>query len=207
MDSRAANGARIGALLVFVYQRLRDHQPEKPGKHAFYPLIPFLYAYLVYFLIRFWLKWSMGLAVPFGGDSGISLFLRFQKGFPVWLSFAAALLAYKSAWIMVVLSAWWLRSRKIDLPVYLFGLISVLVISVSVQDITRSLAYGFIAVLIGFFLFYTKFHETQRERTERAVFTIFMINLCIPTIQITYIRDFKVFPPLYKLIWPELHSI
>ncbi len=37
--------------------------------------------------------------------------------------------------------------------------------------------------------------KQQRDKMEYKVFTIFIINLCIPTIQITYIRDFKIFPP------------
>ena len=197
--------ALFGGILAFVYCRLNEE--DKPGKNLFYSAIPFLSAYVLYLVIRTYLKYRAGMDIPLGAQSGVSLFLRFHTGFPAWLSFAGALLVYKSTWVIIALSLWWMRKRKSDFLIYLFGLISLLVISVSVQDLTRSLAYAFIAILTGFFLFYKKFNAQQRAEMEYKVFTIFIINLCIPTIQITYIRDFKIFPPVYKLIWPELHTL
>jgi hypothetical protein len=199
--------ALFGGILAFVYCRLHDRNPNGGRKDLFYKAAPFLSAYILYLVIRGLLKYVAGMGIPLGAHSGVSLFLRFHPGFPAWLSFAGTLLAYKSAWVIIALSLWWMRNRKSDFLIYLFGLISVLVISVSVQDLTRSLAYAFITILIGFFLFYQKFSPEQREKMEYKVFTIFIINLCIPTMQITYIRDFKIFPPVYKMIWPELHTL
>jgi len=199
--------ALFGGIPAFIYCRLVGIDPDKPGKNLFGSAAPFLSAYFLYLITRTFLKYTTEMGIPLGAHSGVSLFLRFHSGFPAWLSFAGILLAYKSAWVIIGLSLWWMRNRKSDFLIYLFGLISILVISVSVQDLTRSLAYAFIAILIGFFLFYRQFNAQQREKMEYKVFTIFIINLCIPTMQITYIRDFKIFPPVYKMIWPELHTL
>jgi hypothetical protein len=199
--------ALFGGIPAFIYCRLVGIDPDKPGKNLFGCAAPFLSAYFLYLITRTFLKYTTEMGIPLGAHSGVSLFLRFHSGFPAWLSFAGILLAYKSAWVIIGLSLWWMRNRKSDFLIYLFGLISILVISVSVQDLTRSLAYAFIAILIGFFLFYQKFNAQQRAKMEYKVFTIFIINLCIPTMQITYIRDFKIFPPVYKMIWPELHTL
>jgi hypothetical protein len=197
--------ALFAALPAFVFRRLSHREPGAPG--LFRSALPFLSAYLLYALIRELLKRFAGLETPVSDGSGVSLFLRFQKEFPAWLSVTGGLLAYKSAWWLIIFAAWWLRIRKPDAIIYYFGLLALLVISVSVQDLTRSLAYAFIAPLTGICLLYEKYPVEEKPRALYCLFIIFIVNLCIPTVQITYIRNFKIFPPVYKLIWPDLHSI
>lgn len=192
--------AIFGAVLVFVYYKLSNNNSDKSLSLGFLIRtdISFLFSFIAYGMIRLLLMHFFLLQTPIGLDSGVSLFLR-VKEHSFWLNFMSLFAIYKMGWILIFFSIWWLRKNISLLLCYILGLISLIIIALSVEDITRSFAYSFMALISGFFIYYNKSSQFKIKEPEYGAFLLLAINIFIPTISVVG-NITKILPPIDKLI-------
>ena len=191
--------AIFGGLLVYVYQKIANIDPAKRHSLIAFSDLPYIASFIVYGIIRLTLTYYLGLTTPSGSHSGVDLFIRFKGGHLFLINAVGFLLTYKLAWFLIILSGWWLRKFKLLLTIYGLGILAIIVISFSVEDLTRSLSYSFIALLVGFFLFYRNSSELAQTNRNYAVFSLLFLNFCIPTVSVMG-NTIKMLPPIDRLI-------
>ena len=193
--------AIFGGVLVFVYHKLTG--PDSGKQPALIPLslrdFPFIFSVIGYGAIRLALMQFTDMQTPVGGNSGVSLFLRFQERFPLWINIVGLIGIYKVAWVLLFRSVGWLKREPFLLICFVFGVLSLLVISLSVEDLTRSLAYSFMALTCGFFLYHRHSTRSENGNPEYGAFQFLLLNACIPTISVV-LYYFKLLPPVDRLI-------
>ena len=193
--------AIFGGVLVFVYHKLTG--PDSGKQSALIPLsmrdFPFIFSVFGYAAIRMALMQFTDMQTPVGGNSGVSLFLRFQERFPLWINVVGLIGIYKVAWVLLFRSVGWLKRELFLLLCFVFGVISLIVISLSVEDLTRSLAYSFMALTSAFFLYYRHSTRSENGNPEYGAFQFLILNACIPTISVV-LYYFKLLPPIDRLI-------
>jgi hypothetical protein len=127
---------------------------------------------LLYACIRFMLYINFDLYTPTGKGSGIELFtaLRFKSKIP-----AALFSAMKLNVILIFLTfTHLLKIKKWILSACYFSVFSIIItVAISVEDVTRSLAYAFPLVI----LFY-KFNQNTSDNKENDRLFICLISIC-----------------------------
>ncbi len=194
--------AIFGGILIFVYHKLTE--PDSGKLSALIPLtrrdLPFIFSFICYGVIRLVIIQLTDMQTPVGGNSGVSLLLRLQERFPVWLNVIGVIGIYKVAWVLLFRSVGWLRREPFLLLCSVSGLFSLLVISLSVEDLTRSLAYSFMALACGFLLYHRQASQSGNgDAAEYGAFRLLLLNACIPTVSVV-LYYFKLLPPVDRLI-------
>ena len=132
----------------------------------------------IYCLIRVWLYFQYQLQTPVGEDSGIHLFVVLKHKIKVPMAIFSAL---KLDILFVYLTASqlfkWKQSLVAIAYVMIFSLI--FIISTAVEDVTRSLAFGFPLLMIYFQLL-SKERESQNNQ-RLFVAMIALVNMLLPT--------------------------
>jgi len=189
--------AIFGGVLALVFARLSDNNPEKPSVFLTDTDLPYIFSFIAYAVIRLSLMYFFNLQTPIGLDNGVSLFMRINEH-PFWLNLLGLFTIYKMAWVLIISNIWWLRKQTILLVYYILGVFSLIIISLSVEDITRSFAYSFMALVSGFYLYYNKFSLLKIKKPEYGVFLFLFTNILIPTISMIG-GITKILPPIEKL--------
>jgi hypothetical protein len=133
---------------------------------------------LVYCLIRVILYINYDLKTPIGTDSGVKLLVVLKHKFKVPMAIFAAL---KLNYILIFLACTQLvKSKKWVLATsYVIILLIIFIISTAVEDVTRSLAFGFPLILI----YYQLLNNAAEEKNSSRLFisVIALINMLLPT--------------------------
>ncbi|GAB3639950.1 hypothetical protein GCM10027423_05860 [Spirosoma arcticum] len=79
------------------------------------------------------------------------------------------------------------------------GTLAITTISFSVEDLTRSLSYSFISLLVGFFLFYRNSSEMTQTNRNYVIFSLLLLNFCLPTVSIMG-NIIKILQPIDRLV-------
>lgn len=132
----------------------------------------------MYCVLRFLLFLQYNLNTPIGTDSGIHFFVVLKHKFKVPLAMFSAnklniLFIYLAASQLVKSKKWILAISYIIIFTIIF------LVSTAVEDVTRSLAFGFPLILIYFQLVAKHDHEKQNNRLLIAAIAI--INMLLPT--------------------------
>lgn len=192
--------AIFGAVLAFVFYILSRTNDLRTG---FLVLVrqgwPFGASLVGYGLIRWLLTQTTPLATPVGQESGVALFLRFGPDFYPWVNMLGLFMIYKAAWVPVLWSVGQLKNRLLLLACTVGGLLLVVVTAFSVGDLSRSLAYSFMALVSAFFLYHERAVRTGNTRPERALLPLLLINFLLPSVSIV-LNDLKWLPPIDRLI-------
>lgn len=193
--------AIFGGVLVFVYHKLTGPDAGKPAMliPLTYRDLPFICSLVSYVVIRLVITQFTGLQTPVGGSSGVSLLLRFEERFPIWINIVGLIGIYKVAWVLLLRSVGWLKREPFLLICFVFGVSSLIVISLSVEDLTRSLAYSFMALTCGFLLYHRHNTRSENGNPEYGAFQFLLLNACIPTISVVLYYT-KLLPPIDRLI-------
>ncbi|GAB3251126.1 hypothetical protein GCM10027347_09360 [Larkinella harenae] len=191
--------AIFSGLLALVYHKIVAADFKKP-----YPLLassdwPYVLSFGVYFLIRLLLGYFLGLKTPSGDESGVALLIRFRDSSFTWTNILGFVLVYKFAWLLIFAPLKWMKQNRVILTVYCTGIVAIGVASFSVGDLTRSLSYGFVALLIGFVIFYKKCIQRLNYRRNFALFILLSANFFLPTISVVGIVV-KLLPPIDKAL-------
>ena len=193
--------AIFAGVLIFVFQKLTDPATTYSGKFPFISLsardIPFVASFFCYAVIRLVLTKFLGMGTPIGYDSGVSFLLRLRKGYPIKLNVLALGMIFKFAWIPVIWSFWQMRSKVMLLLASLFGLLSLIVIGLSVEDITRSIIYSFMVLFSAFYIYHRKAADFRITDPSYGAFALLIINFCTPTVAV--ISNFIDIIPYYTL--------
>ena len=192
--------AIFGASLAFVFYILSRTEAPRTGillfiRHGW----PFGASLVSYGIIRWLLTQTTPLSTPMNQESGVALFLRFGPEFYPWVNVLGLFLLYKAAWVPVLWSVGQLRKQLILLACTVGGLLLVVVTAYSVGDLTRSLAYSFIALVSAFFLYHERAVRTGNPRPERALIPLLLINFLLPSVSIV-LNDLKWLPPIDRII-------
>jgi hypothetical protein len=135
-------------------------------------------AIIFYVVFRIILFINFDLFTPSGKGSGIELFtaLRYTYKIP-----AAVFSALKLNYILILLAASQLVKSKKWLFAFMYITIFSIIttISLSVEDVTRSLAYGFPMLFVFFPLLNN--NSKQKENNQLFMLTFAVINLLLPT--------------------------
>jgi hypothetical protein len=135
-------------------------------------------AIFLYILSRIILYLNFNLFTPAGKGSGIILFTAFRFGLKIpGAVFSALKLNYLL--IFLAISQFFKTKKWLFAFIYISIFSLIIIISFAVEDVTRSLAYGFPLILI-FYQLLSK-NSTQKENNRLFVMVIAVINLLLPT--------------------------
>ncbi len=180
--------ALFGGVLVYVYFKLTDKDTNYPHRFPFISIsvndLPYILSFVGYGIIRLSLKDFFRMETPIGWDSGVALFLRLRKGYPLKLNFLAIITLYKFAWIPILWSMWALRTKKIVLMMALSSLLALIVISLSVEDITRTIIYSFMTLVTAFYIFHENPTLLKIKEPAYGAFILLFANFCFPTVAV-----------------------
>ncbi|MFC5411250.1 hypothetical protein ACFPMF_18155 [Larkinella bovis] len=190
--------ALFSGLLAFAFHKIVTTDSKKPDTLLTTSDLPFILSFIVYFTIRFLLGHFLGLKTPSGNHSGVLPFLRLMDDRFIWTNVLGFLLAYKLGWFFILAPIWWLRNNRLFLAIYCSGIVGIIAASFSVGDLSRSLAYGFVALLIGVYLLYKKSTDKPHWQRNPTLFMLFMLNFLVPTISVVG-TTIKFLPPVNKL--------
>jgi hypothetical protein len=133
---------------------------------------------IIYCLVRVILYVNYDLKTPVGLDSGIRLFVVLKHKFKVPAAIFAAL---KLNYILIFLAYYQLiKSKKWTLAISFMAIFFIIfMISTAVEDVTRSLAFGFPLILI----YYQLLNQTGEEKNVNRLFIGFIaiVNSLLPT--------------------------
>jgi hypothetical protein len=138
------------------------------------PCVATFLAWLAYFAGRYYLVERLGLNADSGGV-GFSVLANQLNNLPmgIWTGL-------EGAWILVVLGmiGLWLRKDYLVLGLQGLAVTAVIVVAMSVMDITRSMAY----ILPVLFLSVKQLNETETKQTVRSLlFTAFLVSFLWPS--------------------------
>ncbi|MEY4273919.1 MAG: hypothetical protein RL638_867 [Bacteroidota bacterium] len=143
---------------------------------------PLMYKVLIsitlYLIIRYYLYQSFGLVTPVGQDAGVHLGLAFIHKSKVAFALFSA---FKFNYLFIALALTNLiRNRNfIQFIAFAGSILLIFVMATAVEDVTRSLAYGFI-IIFGFFQLLPRISENPQQ--TRLLCTIVALgNLLLPT--------------------------
>ena len=137
------------------------------------------FAILIYLTIRYWLFQKFGLTTPVGFKNGVSPTVVLKFGLKAIIAYFSALKATNLWFIIAVFMAYSLKNR-LSAAWFLLTFLLVSLIGLSVEDITRSIAYGFPIVLVSFqYLFWIN-PNSSREWGKEIQLMAF-ISLLFPT--------------------------
>lgn len=135
-------------------------------------------AIIIYCIIRLFLYMHFELKTPVGDDSGIRLFVVLKHKIKVPMAIFAAL---KLNYILLFFaSSQLIKSKKWVLAIsYFIILLIIFLVSTAVEDVTRSLAFGFPLLLI----YYQLLNSSEKEMHKSRLFisSIAIVNLLLPT--------------------------
>lgn len=136
-------------------------------------------AILSYLAIRYWLYQKFGLTTPVGFKNGVSLIVASKFGLKVIVAYFSGLKAANLWLIMALFVAYKWKDRWSVLWLMLIFLL-VSLIGLSVEDITRSIAYGFPIALVSFqYLFWTRCKSHKEWAKEFQLMAL--ISILFPT--------------------------
>ncbi len=135
-------------------------------------------AVFIYVAIRIALFKNFGLSTPVGNDAGVTLGLAFIHKFKVPFAIFSA---FKLNFILIFVTIYTLTKSKellVNLA-YLTLLILILLTSTAVEDVTRSLGFGFLLILA----FYQLAASLESDKKNLRLFCalISLSNLLLPT--------------------------
>lgn len=138
----------------------------------------FLIACIAYLAIRIYLYSNYQLATPIGNDAGVSLGLAFIHKFKVPFALFSA---FKFNYILILLALTKLIKSKewIFTLAFATAIVFIFVTSTAVEDVTRSLAYGFLLIFAYYKMMPTDSVEIKQARALCAM--IALGNLLLPT--------------------------
>jgi hypothetical protein len=138
----------------------------------------FLLACIAYLAIRVYLYNNYQLATPIGNDSGVSLGLAFIHKFKVPFAIFSA---FKLNYILIVLALTKLLRSKAWIFSIAFStaILLIFITSTAVEDVTRSLAYGFLLIFAYYKMLPNDSAEIKQVRVLCAL--IALGNLLLPT--------------------------
>lgn len=138
----------------------------------------FLIACFAYLVIRVYLYQNYQLATPIGNDAGVSLGLAFIHKFKVPFALFSA---FKFNYILILLALKRLINSKEWIFTFVFALAIglIFVTSTAVEDVTRSLAYGFLLIFAYYKMLPSQSVEIKQVRILCAM--IAFGNLLLPT--------------------------
>jgi hypothetical protein len=131
----------------------------------------------VYVLVRIILYFQFDLKTPIGSNSGVSIGFALRHGANM---IYAIYFALKIFLVFPILAIYAMAVKKQYWLAISFSLIftACLMVSTSVDDVTRSISFSFILIFITFKLAY-EFKETRLLR--HIIYLIFIIHLITPT--------------------------
>ncbi|MFN3588574.1 MAG: hypothetical protein ACK4UP_04275 [Spirosomataceae bacterium] len=136
-------------------------------------------AVFIYLITRFWLFQKFGLTTPVGFKNGVSPIVASKFGLKVIVAYFSGLKASNLWLIMAVFVAYKLKNRLSILWLMLTFLLFSF-IGLSVEDITRSIAYGFPVALVSFqYLFWNK--QKSGEEWGNEFQLIALVSVVFPT--------------------------
>jgi hypothetical protein len=132
---------------------------------------------IIYTLGRIILYFLFDLRTPVGSNSGVSLGFAFRHGSNMFYAIFYSLKLYLLFPILAIMG---LMRRKLILLAccYLLLIIACLLISTSVDDVTRSMSFSFVLILITFQLS-NQFNENSK--TQKILYLITLIHILVPT--------------------------
>ena len=132
----------------------------------------------LYLIIRYYLYQSFGLVTPVGQDAGVHLGLAFiHKSKVAFALFSAFKLNY--FFIALALTNLIRNRNFIQFIAFTGSILLIFVMATAVEDVTRSLAYGFI-VIFGFFQLLPRISENPQQ-TRLLCTVVALGNLLLPT--------------------------
>lgn len=136
------------------------------------------FAIFLYCSIRFMFYLQYDLKTPIGSDSGIHFFVVLKHKFKVPMAIFSA---SKLNIVFIYLAASQLvKSKKWILAIsYIIIFTIIFLVSTAVEDVTRSLAFGFPLILIYFQL--VARHEHEKQNIRLLIASIASINMLLPT--------------------------
>jgi hypothetical protein len=138
----------------------------------------FLLACIAYLAIRVYLYHNYQLATPIGNDAGVSLGLAFIHKFKVPFAIFSA---FKFNYILIILAlAKLIRSKAWIFSIaFSIAILLIFITSTAVEDVTRSLAYGFLLIFAYYKMLPNDNTEIKQVRLLCAL--VAMGNLLLPT--------------------------
>ncbi len=130
----------------------------------------------IYVGIRFTLYQYYGLSTPVGNDAGVRLGLAFIHKFKVPFAIFAS---FKLNFILIFLAIYQLiKSKEIIITfAYSIAFVLILITSTAVEDVTRSLGFGFLLI----FVFYKMAPNEETNKMRLFCALIGLCNLLLPT--------------------------
>jgi hypothetical protein len=131
----------------------------------------------IYGIGRLVLYFQFGLRTPLGANSGIYIGTAFRFGINLYF---AIFYSFKFYFIFPILTLIGLTRNKYYLIAFFYFLIlfANIIVSISVEDVTRSMSFSFILIFITFKLAY-EFKETIPLR--HILYLMFIVHLITPT--------------------------
>lgn len=137
-----------------------------------------LLSVLSYFLIRYWLYTNYGLATPLGQDAGVHLGIAFVHKLKVPFALFSAF-KFNFIFIGIALMSLFRTKNFVQGIAYAASILLVFLMATAVEDVTRSLAYGFILIYAFFQLVPHVSKDTHQTRILCTV--VALANLLLPT--------------------------
>jgi hypothetical protein len=138
----------------------------------------FLISLVIYCVVRYELYQVAHLSTPIGQQAGVSIGLAFIHKLKVPFALFSA---FKWNYILIFLTLNQLRkSKEILITItYLFALILIFITATAVEDVTRSLGFGFSLVFVFYQL--VNFQKADLAKTRIFLTCIAVGNLLLPT--------------------------
>jgi hypothetical protein len=132
---------------------------------------------LIYILGRIILYFQFNLRTPIGSNSGVSLGFALRHGVNM---FYAIIYSLKLYLLFPLFAIYGLIKRKLNLMalLFLFLFVSCLLVSTSVDDVTRSMSFSFILIFVPFQLI-SQFDE--KFKVQNILYLFALIHILIPT--------------------------
>ncbi len=199
VDERSIIPSLILPLITFI-EANRPITSMENYKGTFLKIIgnrTFIYVFIaliLYFLIRLFLYTAMTLNTPIGRDSGVALGLAFDQGSKLPIAIFSALKMNFAILIFGIIYIFQKKSYLVASWILVVFLMS-FAIALSVEDVTRSLAYAF-PVALPIYLFVND--SSTRNHTRKVMFVFAAISIFSPTY--TLILDLVFIRPLNWLL-------
>jgi len=197
LASYADERALIASSFVFIWNFYRDSPGSTFHKFLSSRAACVIYSWLTYFVVRIFLITHYGFRTDFRGTN---LFLHLVNMLPFGLWSGL-----KGFWILILTSLILLYKKKrlIVFFAFLASTLIIITVSMSVGDITRSMAYLFIAIFVSLKIIYD---ILPLEQIKKLVFTASLFCL-FPT----YFCDFRtsiywILPFPLQLVRALLHK-
>lgn len=132
---------------------------------------------MIYAIGRIILYFQFNLRTPIGTNAGVSIGFALRHGSNMFYAIFYSLKLYL---LFPLLAIYGLVKRKHILMaiLYLLIFVSCLIVSTSVEDVTRSMSFSFILIFITFQLI-SRFDE--RIKTQKILYLITLTHILIPT--------------------------